>query len=231
MRRFFRSLCLIAVLALPFAAIAVAQEAAPVQSTTEPTHAEAAEAAHATIDAVAGHGEAAGDEHGEEKPELLKANPGLFIWQIILFVAFFAAASLFVWPKILGGLKGREAKLLGDLQAAETGAKEAAAKLAQLNQQLADAQKQAQKVVDEARVAAGKVAADVKAGAEREINDLKNRAAAEIKSAKEQAVAEIGAQVADLATAVAGKILAREVSGADQQALVASALSELAAKN
>ncbi len=222
MRRFFRSLCLTSALALPFSAV-MAQEAAPAHPTTDAAHVEAPATGHGAV--VAGH------DHEEEKPELLKANPGLFIWQIILFVVFFGAASIFVWPKILGGLKGREAKLLGDLQAAENGAKEAAAKLTQLNQQLADAQKQAQKVVDEARLAAGKVAAEVKASAEREITELKTRATADIQSAKEQAVAEIGAQVADLATAVAGKILAREVSVADQQALVASALAQLSAKN
>lgn len=164
------------------------------------------------------------------------ADPGVFHWQDAawsagLFVVFAAVLGIFVWPKILAALNARESKLLGDLQAAEKGAKEAAEKLTQLNQQLADAQKQAQKVVDEARLAAGKVAADVKANAEREIGEMKSRATAEIASAKQQAVAEIGAQVADLATAVAGKILARELSAADQQALVASTLRELAAKN
>ncbi len=187
---------------LAFAPAAFAQEA----------HEAAAEAGHAGLDPQA-------------------FNPADALWSAGLFVVFAAVLGVFVWPKILAALNAREAKLLGDLQAAENGAKEAAAKLVELNAQLADAQKQAQKVVDEARVAAGKVAAEVKASAEREITDLKNRAAAEIKSAKEQAIAEIGAQVADLATAVAGKILAREVSAADQQALVASALSELSAKN
>lgn len=153
------------------------------------------------------------------------------IFTAALFLTFFAVLALFVWPKILGALKAREEKIHGDVASAEQSAKEAAAKLADINQQLANAQKQAQKVVDEARLAAGKVAAEIKANAEREISELKTRATAEISSAKEQAIAEIGGQVAALATAVAGKILAREVSAADQQALVASALREVSAKN
>lgn len=167
--------------------------------------------------------------HGGLDPQAF--NPTDALWSAGLFVVFAVVLGIFVWPKVLAALNARESKMASDLLAAEQGAKDAAAKLAELNQQLADAQKQAQKVVDEARVAAGKVAAEIKATAEREINEVKARATAEIKSAKEQAVAEIGAQVAEVATAVASKILAREISASDQQALVASALREVSAKN
>jgi len=216
MRSLFRSLFLIFALALPFSA-AMAQEAP------------AAHSAPAVEVTLSGHEAAAG--HEEEKPELLKANPGLFIWQIILFAVFFGAASIFVWPKILGGLKGREQKITADLLAAEAGAKDAIAKSAELAVQLADAQKQAQRVIDEARLVGTKVAAEIKASAERDIADSKARAAAEIKSAKDNAIAEIGAHAAELATAVAAKILARELSAADQQGLVAEAIREISAKN
>lgn len=177
--------------------------------------------------AASAHAEHA--DHGGADPMSLNWKEMAF--SAGLFVVFAAILGLFVWPRILKGLQAREAKITGDLQAAETAAKEAQAKLAELNQQLADAQKQAQKVVDEARQAAGSVAAKVKADAEKEVADLKNQALREIKAAKEQAVAEVGAQVADLSAAVAGKILARQISAADQQDLVAAALAQVAAKN
>jgi F-type H+-transporting ATPase subunit b len=57
---------------------------------------------------------------------------------------------------------------------------------------------------------------------------MKNAATADINAAKKAAIGELHAQASTLAVAIAGKILDREISADDQQALVNESLAEMA---
>jgi F-type H+-transporting ATPase subunit b len=65
------------------------------------------------------------------------------------------------------------------------------------------------------------------AEAEAEAAHQRERAAAEIVQAKNQALQEIYTQAADIAVAVAGRILQRQIDAKDTQQLVDQSLSEL----
>lgn len=149
------------------------------------------------------------------------------VWAVILFLAFAGVLGFVVWPKILGALQAREEKLEGDLVGAEDARVEHEKLVAEYKGKLAEAQKEYQKVVDEARQDAQKVASALKADAEKEIADLKNRAEADINTAKNQALSEIYTQTAALSTEIAGKILSREVSADEHQALIQESLAKL----
>jgi F-type H+-transporting ATPase subunit b len=149
------------------------------------------------------------------------------VYTIVVFGIFFVVLSVFVWPKILGSLQAREEKVRGDLRGAEDAAKAATATLAEYKQQLAEAQKQAQRIVDESRGAAQQVAAQVKEQAQGEMTQMRERAEADINAAKERAVSEIYEQTAMLATEVAGKILRREINAGDQESLVRESIAKL----
>jgi len=171
----------------------------------------------------------AADAHGGGHP---KRGLMTVVWQealytIIVFGIFFAVLSTVVWPKILGALQAREDKVRGDLKQAEVAAKEASSTLAEYKQQLAEAQKQAQVIVDESRVAATQVAAQLKEQTQAEITQMRERAEADIRSAKERAVTEIYEQTATLATQVAGQILRREINAGDQESLVRESIARL----
>lgn len=174
------------------------------------------------------------EEAGAHAADVTHAERGLidFKWQeavytIVVFALFFIVLSVFVWPKILAALQAREDKVRGDLKSAEEAAKEASATLASYKQQLAEAQKQAQQIVDESRGAAQKVAAQLKDEAQAQITQMKDRAEADIESAKERAVSEIYEQGATLATQVAGQILRREINAADQATLIKESIDKL----
>lgn len=168
---------------------------------------------------------AEGGKHVDGDPmSLIKLE---MIWAVVLFILFAAILGFVVWPKILGALQAREQKLEGDLVGAESARKEAEASLAEYKTKIAEAQKEAQSVVEEARKAAEQAAAKIKTETEGEIAKMKDRAAAEIESAKQQALNDVYAQTAELSTAIAGKILKREINAADQQALVSESLAEL----
>ncbi len=71
-----------------------------------------------THDAAAGH-----DSHGGQDaagtPYLLTFDFGSAVCNLAIFLGVLAILSKFVWPVILDGLKARENKIYGDLQAAE----------------------------------------------------------------------------------------------------------------
>lgn len=170
--------------------------------------------------------------HGEERalvPEL--GNPALWwemLWTVVVFLIFFAVLSLVVWPKILGALQAREEKQRGDLAAAEKANADAAATLAQYKQQLADARKEAQRLIEQSRADAQKIGAELKEQAQAEIGQMRSRAQSEITAAKEQAIAELTEQAATLSTQVAARILRREIRPEDQRRLIDDSLTELA---
>lgn len=169
------------------------------------------------------------DGHGDkaEKKGPLNLVYGEAIWNLLIFLIVLALLAKFVFPVIRDGLKAREAKLEGDLTSAEQAKAAADEALAGYKQQLADAQKEAMKMVDEAKKTAEQAASKVKADAETEIGKMKDRAKAEIESAKDAALGEVYAQTAELSTQIASRILKREISAADQQQLVSDSLAEL----
>ena len=142
------------------------------------------------------------------------------LFTIIVFAIFFGILSTVVWPKILGGLQAREDKQRSDLLGAEKAKKDAEAVLAEYTQKLAEARQEAQSIVAEARSAAQQAANADKAKIEAEVAQMKASAKADIAAARESALADIYAQAATLSTAIAGKILKREINESDQQSLV-----------
>lgn len=189
-------------------------------------HSHAAEGAEY---ADAAHG--GGYGHGEEESSLLAFDLGSYIWKLIIFGVFFLLLAKFVWPPILKGLQDRENKQRADLQNAEHAAKEATATLEQYKQQLADARKEAQGMIDRARADADRAGQTRKAEIEREINQLRERTTKEIAAAKETALADIYEQAAVLSTQIAGNILKRELNPQDQQGLVTESLQQIQNSN
>lgn len=199
---------LLLTLGLACAAPAWAEEALPADAYADQVHDQAAE------------------EH--PKPPLLSLDPGVAVWNLLIFLIVLGLLGKFVWPVILKGLQDRENKIRSDLEQAQQAAAQAQATLEQYKEQLAQARKEAQQIVEQSRADAQKVAADLREQAQQEIAQAHQRAQAQIRNAKEQAVAELYAQAATLATQVAGRILQRELRPQDQQALVEQSISELA---
>ena len=82
-----------------------------------------------------------------------------------------------------------------------------------------------QRELAEAREALARI--EARREAENKAAEISQRNRGEIESAKEQAINEIHAHLAELSTQIAGKILQREISAADQQTLVNESLAEL----
>lgn len=147
---------------------------------------------------------------------------------VIVFLVAFGFLYVKVWPRIIKGLDDRQQKIHEEIRSAEEAREQAKAALAEYESQLAGARQEAGEMIAKAKADAQAVAAELRARNETELNEMKQRATRELQSAKHAAITELHAEAATLAADIAGKILKREISAADQKRLVDESLEELA---
>jgi len=146
---------------------------------------------------------------------------------VVVFLIFFTIAARLVWPKIIGGLDERYAKIRHEIDSAEKARHEAESAQKKFEEKLRQAQEEASRTIEEAKATARKVADELRARNDAELADMKSRALADIQAARESAVRELNEHAVTLAATMASKILRREVGAADQSRLVAESLAEL----
>ena len=179
----------------------------------------------------AGHGDhgAHGDE--AETPPLLQFDFGSAICNLAIFLGVFAILSKFVWPVILGGLKAREDKIHGDLQAAEKANEEAKGLLSQYQEKMDEAAAQVQSLLADARkdaeASSQRIVDEAKAEAERQ----RERAVADIETAKKVALSDLAGQTSDMAINVAKQVVGRELKADDHAELIRQSLERLPSNN
>lgn len=168
-------------------------------------------------------------EGGEKAGVLPTLAQGIvpMIVSLAVFGIVFAILAVAVWPKITKGLAEREAKIRSEIESAEMARQEAKMALEQYERALADARTQAQKELDKAKALQSQQLTELRAKADAEMAGLKDKAMHEIEAAKKIAIQEIYSQGAALSTAVAGRILQRELNPSDYQRLVDEAVGGL----
>jgi len=199
------------------------------------THDEVAHATDAAHDAADSHGDDAhGGDHAAGKSSVIenpKAGVIPALTAIVIFMIVFGISATMIWPKIVAGLDDRNEKIVGEIAAAEDARKQAKEALAQYEQNLADARAESQKMLEDTKAQQASLAANLKATADAELSAMREKAVADIDAAKKQALSELYNESVNLATVMAGKILAREVSVDDQQRLMDESLAEMKSAN
>ncbi len=155
---------------------------------------------------------------------LPSAVTALIVFSIVVLILGTA-----VWPKITKGLEERADKIRSEIEAAEAARAQAKSALAEYEKSLAEARVEAQKMLDTTKVQQAALAAELRAKADRELTDMRERALRDIEAAKKAALSEIYTESVSLASAMASKILQREVTAKDQQRLLDESLAELKA--
>ncbi len=146
---------------------------------------------------------------------------------VIVFLLLLLVLKKLAWGPILKGLQDRENRIKADLERAERSAKEAVAKLAEYEAQLAKARTEVVAIIDKGRQDAEAIAHRMADETQEGIVAARKRAEAEIQHAKEQALADVYTQIARLSTQVAGRIVKREIKPEDQHDLVREAVNKL----
>jgi F-type H+-transporting ATPase subunit b len=171
-------------------------------------------------------------EHAEESVgaiPTLKQGIASAVTGLVVFALVFAVLAVKVWPVICKALDERAMKIKSEIAAAEAARKQAKDALEQYERSLADARAETQRMLEKTRAQQQALAEELKAKQDAELNAMKERARRDIESAKRAAIAEIYEEAANAATAIAGKILQREVNPRDQQRLIEETVGHLQA--
>jgi F-type H+-transporting ATPase subunit b len=163
--------------------------------------------------------------HGEGKDIPLRLD--LTIWTIIVFGVLLLVLRKVAWGPMLKGLQGREARIRGALDEAQLARDEAHKLLSQHQDQMNKIQEKMREMLDEARREAQAMKDKMMSEAHSEIQADKDRVRREIQMETAQAKQELWNQVAQLATLVSAKVIARNLTPEDHRNLVDEAVAEL----
>lgn len=157
----------------------------------------------------------------------MKISPEL-IWAFINFFVFVAVLRWLFWRPFLEMLDRRREEIETNLAAAERAREEAARIEAEYRQRLAEAQREAQSILDRATHLAEEERQQRLEAARREAEQLLERARATIEREKEQAIAALRREVADLTVMATERVIRRALSEEERKRLVAEAVEEVA---
>ena len=162
----------------------------------------------------------------KSKSIIAPATPEL-IWGTIAFAIVAFALIKFAFPGLKKALADRQAKIKGDLEAAERARTEAEDEKRKFEAQLGDARGEANRIVEEAREAAEQVRRDLTARAETEAAEIRSRAQQDAQLAADRAMTDVQQRVADISIELAEKIVERNLDKDTQMALVESYISSV----
>lgn len=157
---------------------------------------------------------------------VLPAKPEM-IWGTLAFLIVAGALLKFAFPAMKKTLAEREAKIRGDIEGAEHARAEAERELADYRSKLANAQTEANRIIEESRVQAEQVRRDVLARADEEAAAVKTRAEEDIRLATDRAQQELQSRVKDLSIELAEKVVERNLDPDTQRALIDSYIGQV----
>lgn len=160
--------------------------------------------------------------------QLLNFDPGLILWQLIVFVLLFVLLAKLAWKPIIQALKDRERTIQEALDAAER-ARQDIAKLHSDNEKLLkETREERDRILREARQAANQMKDEAQIEAKKAADKIIDDARAAIQIEKQAAMKDVRIQVATFALAVSEKLLKKNLSDdKSQNALVESYINEL----
>jgi len=203
------------------------------EHATEESHGHNEDADHdQSHDDAAGHDDHAphDNSHGNASPNLDKAEEfkkDIAIYTFVVFILMIVLLRVVAWKPIIAGLDAREQKIIGAIEDARKSADDAQQRLAEYEARLAAAAQEANEIVAEGRRDAEATKDRIVAEAAEAAKAEQARAITEIELAKNAALQAVAEQSADMAVALAGKIVGRQLNPEDHSKLVQESLDSL----
>jgi len=158
---------------------------------------------------------------------LVQLDPGLFVWTILTFLVLLGVLAKFAWNPLLKMLKDREELIRSSLEDAE----KAKTELERLNTEGQDiinkARSEAQTILSEGKAASSKMKEETLSSAKEQAKVILTEAEKQIQIEKDKAIAEIKSEVVDLSLSVATKLIKKNISREDNQALIDDSLKNV----
>ena len=170
------------------------------------------------------------NSHGNASPNLNKAEEfkkDIAIYTLVVFILMIVLLRIFAWKPIIAGLDAREQKIIGAIEDARKSADEAQQRLEEYEARLAVAAQEANEIVAEGRRDAEATKDRIVAEAAEAAKAEQARAINEIELAKNAALQAVAEQATDIAVALAGKIVGRQLNPEDHSKLVQESLDSL----
>ncbi|OOR99054.1 F0F1 ATP synthase subunit B [Haemophilus paracuniculus] len=149
------------------------------------------------------------------------------IGQLIAFALFVAFCMKYVWPPLIKAIEDRQKSIADALASAEKAKQEQADTKALVEQELAKAKEEAQKIIDLATKRRNEILDSVQAEAEAERARIIEQGYAEVESERKRVQEELRQKVAALAVAGAEKIVGRSVDAAANNDIIDKLVAEL----
>ncbi|HLT30170.1 MAG TPA: F0F1 ATP synthase subunit B [Myxococcaceae bacterium] len=155
-------------------------------------------------------------------------RPGLIFWTLVTFILVFVVLRWKAWGPILTVAEEREKQITNAIESAKRERAEAEKLLAEQKTAIADARREAAESLRKNQAEMEAFRNELMARSREEADALKESARREIQEERAKAVAELKAQSADLAIAIAGKLLNERLDDAKQRELAQQFAQSLA---
>jgi len=164
---------------------------------------------------------------GGRKFGLLSPDPGLILWTVLTFLGLLFLLRKTAWGPIVDGLDRREESIRAALNEADQAREESHRLLAEQEEALTAARKEAQGIIDQGAAMAKTLHAELIAKAQAEAGEVLESARREIRLEADRARESLRAEVVGLSMQVAGKLLERSLVDADHERLAREFMSEV----
>lgn len=158
---------------------------------------------------------------------LVTVNPVTLIAQICNLFIQLLVVKIFFLDKIKAILDQRREAADKQITEAETAKSEALAIKKTYEQNMLEAKAKADDLLQTAQRTANSRSEEIIAQAQQQAAQMKSKAAADIALEKKKAINEAKNEISDLAMAIAGKVVARELNAGDQADMIDRFIDEL----
>ena len=159
--------------------------------------------------------------------ELLGVNPWTALFTLANTVALFLVMKKFLWVPVLKMIEDRQQEIDSMYSQADAAQAEAKALQQEYQQKLSVAAETSERIVKEAVARGQSREEEIIRQANREAAAIMDKASADIALEKKKAINEAKDEISVIAMAIAGKVVGRSLTGADQAQLVDRFIEEL----
>ena len=142
------------------------------------------------------------------------------LWYLIVFSILLLAVKHYAWGPVKDMMEKRRQKVIDDLDQAASDRKKAETLANEREAALKNSRQEATQILSDAKSNAQKTGKQIVSEANDEASAIREKAKADAAQAKTDALNEARDEVADLSVTIAEKVIAKNLSAADQKYLV-----------
>jgi F-type H+-transporting ATPase subunit b len=161
---------------------------------------------------------------------LVQPDPGLIIWTIITFLLLLFILKKAAWKPLLSALQKREDTIASSIQKAEQAKVDAEKLLKEHSERLAQAEAEAQRIINEGRQLAEKIKENITSEAKAISDKIIKESKEEIEKSRQAAIESLKKDISQIAILAASKIISENLDEKVDKKLVDKMIENLPEK-